>query len=163
MAEARYCSNCRTEIPPREAACPQCGVFSGDVFDGRLPGKPRRGFWTAIFVIIFIATAAVGWLILQRRAEPTAVTEPEPISVVSDRPGGSRRASGATINEAEAIRVLRRHFASKGIAADCLVVSSQGPARSSYRLTAINRCDETRLGQFVVDAKTAAVSAAKGD
>ena len=161
MAETRYCSNCRTEIPSGADTCPQCGVFAGDVFDGQLPRKSRRGLWTAVFVAILVATAAVGWLILQRRAEPAAITEPQPIAVVSDRPGGSRRASDATINEAEAIRVLRRHFLSKGIAADCVVISSQGPAGDVYRLTAINRCDGTRLGRFVVEGKTQGVSAGR--
>jgi len=157
MAEARYCSNCRAEIPAGEAACQQCGVFAGDVFDGRAPGKSRRGFWIAVFVSILLATVAIGWLILQRRAGPAALTEPQPVSVVSDRPGGSRRAPGATINEAEAIRVLRGHLVATGIAPDCVVISSQGPAGGRYRLTAINRCDETRLGRFVVDGKTGAV------
>ena len=155
--ETRYCSNCRAEIPAGEATCPQCGVFAGDMFDGRLPRKSRRGLWISVFLIILLATTGIGWLILHRRAEPTALTEPQPIAVVSDRPGGSRRASGATINEAEAMRVLRRHFVAKGIAAECVVISSQGPSGSAYRLTAIDRCAGTRLGRFSVDGRTLSV------
>ena len=150
----RYCTNCRAEIPGRDEACPACGVFAGEVFDGRLPRRGRRGRWVALFLAIAVAAVAIGWLLLQRRARPSEITEPPPVAVVSDRPGGTRRAPGAVMNEAEAIRILRRHFISSGIANECIVIASQGIEGTDYRLTAINRCDETRLGQWVVDGKT---------
>ena len=153
MAEERYCENCRAEIPPKAKACPACGVFVGDLFDGRiLRRRTGRGKWVVVFVLILAATAAAGWLVLHRRAEPTSLTTPVP--VVSDRPGGTRIAPGASINEAEAIRILRRHLVESGIANDCIAISSQGADGTRYRLTAVNRCAGTRLGRYVVDGNT---------
>ncbi|HUP45763.1 MAG TPA: hypothetical protein VM779_09650 [Thermoanaerobaculia bacterium] len=157
MAEPRYCTNCRAEIPPLEDACPGCGVFAGEVFDGRLPRRPRRWRRVAGFLVIAAAVVVIGWLVVQRRGGPADLTEPPPVAVVSDRPGGSRRAAGAVINEAEAMRVLRRHFIATGIRGDCLVISSQGIDDGNYQLTAINRCEETRLGRWVVEGKSGAV------
>lgn len=150
----RYCSNCRAEIPPREEVCPACGVFAGDMFDGKLPGRPRRFRRVLGFLAVALVTAAAGMLLLQRRAQPTELTTPQPVAVVTDRPGGSRRAAGAVVNEAEAIRLLRRHLVSTGIRNECVAISSQGVRGNEYRLTAVNRCEETRLGRFVVDGRT---------
>jgi hypothetical protein len=152
--EPRFCSNCRAEIPPYDETCPACGVFAGDVFDGKMPGRPRRIRWVFGFLAIAILTTAAGLLLLQRRAQPTVVTAPQPIAVVSDRPGGSKRAAGAVVNEAEAIRLLRRHLVATGLKSECVVISSQGVRENLYRLTAIDRCEETRLGRWVVDGKT---------
>ena len=152
--EPRFCSNCRAEIPPRDETCPACGVFAGDVFDGKMPGRPRRMRWIFVVVAIAILIAAAGMFLLQRRSQPAEVTAPPPVSVVSDRPGGSKRASGAVVNEAEAIRLLRRHLVATGIKNECVVISSQGVRENLYRLTAIDRCEETRLGRWVVDGKT---------
>jgi hypothetical protein len=154
MTDTRFCTNCREEIPPRDETCPACGLFAGDVFDGRMPRSPRRGRWVIGFVLFALVVAGLGWLILERRARPAELTEPAPIRVVSDRPGGTRRAAGAAINEAEAIRILRRHFVSTGIASECIAMSSQGFRQGNYHLTAINRCEETRLGRWTVDGKT---------
>ena len=157
MPDARYCTNCRAELGRGDETCSACGVFAGELFDGRLPRKPRRGRWIIVFLLILTLTVAAGWLILQRRGSPTELTEPQTISVVSDRPGGSRLARGATVNEAEAIRLLRRHLTSRGIANECIAVSSQGPRQGSYDLTAVDSCAGTRLGRFIVDGKTQAV------
>lgn len=157
VTEPRYCTNCRAELGHGVDTCGACGVFAGELFDGKAPRKPRRGRWIIGFLLILVLTVAAGWLILQRRADPTELTAPQPVSVVSDRPGGSRRAAGATINEAEAIRILRRHLVQRGIANECIAISSQGPRQSSYDLTAVDRCAGTRLGRFVVDGKTETV------
>ena len=157
MPEARYCTNCRAEVGAD--TCPQCGVYAGDVFDGRLPRSPRRGRWIVGFLVITAVVVALGRFALQRRASPVEMTEPATVTVVTDRPGGSRRASGAAINEAEAIRILRRHFISTGVAADCVVISSQGARGGDYHLTALNRCEQTRLGRWIVDGKTQEVRA----
>lgn len=113
--------------------------------DRRLPNQPRRrrGRWIVAFLLILALTIAAGWALLQRR-EPTKLTEPAPIAVVSDRPGGSRA-------EAEAIRSLRSHLLSTGIRSECIVISSQGLRNGRYHLTAIDRCAETRLGRYVVE------------
>ena len=61
VSEERYCSNCRAELPKGATSCPACGVFAGDVFDGRFPGKKRS--YSALIVILgvvaLIAAAAL--------------------------------------------------------------------------------------------------------
>ncbi len=99
-------------------------------------------------------------MLLQRRAQPTELTTPRPVAVVTDRPGGSRRAAGAVVNEAEAIRLVRRHLVAKGIRNECIAISSQGVRGKEYRLTAVDSCEQTRLGRFVVDGRTQGVRSA---
>lgn len=124
------------------------------VFDGRLPGRSRRGMWAAVLIAVMLAVAATGWIMLTREPLPA---EPVPLRVVADRPGGARRAPGATINEAEAIRLLRRHLVTTGLAVDCLVIKSEGQQSGTYLLSAFNRCEDTRLGRWSVDGKTGQV------
>ncbi|HEY2324240.1 MAG TPA: zinc ribbon domain-containing protein, partial [Thermoanaerobaculia bacterium] len=56
MSEGRYCSNCRAELPEGAAVCPACGVYAGDVFDGRLPRR-KRSYGT--FIIVPLAIIAI--------------------------------------------------------------------------------------------------------
>lgn len=160
MAE-RFCSNCRAELPEKVDVCPACGVYAGDVFDERsLRPRTRRGYFVALVVVLAAVAAFVLW---PKREEP-APPKPEPqrTRVVNDRPGGARRAAGAKVTEAEAIRLLRSHLAvTTGIANPCLVVMSHGPAQGGYLLTAYNRCDNVRIGKWRVDGKTGEVARAK--
>jgi hypothetical protein len=164
----RYCSNCRAELPPKVDACPACGVFAGDVFDERsLRPRTRWGFLVAFLVIAALGAA---WYFMpnkpdipwQREEAKPARPAPPATRVVKDRPGDERRAAGATVNEAEAIRLLRRHLASTtDIANPCLVVMSQGPRDGDYFFIAYNRCEKTRIGRWRVDGKSSAVTLAK--
>jgi hypothetical protein len=171
MPDERYCSNCRAELTDRADACPECGVYAGDLFDERsLRPRTRRSFVVALLVVVVIAAAVLVWLRMPvRPALPWQQKEPAPIQasptsvrVVHDRPGGARRAVGAEINEAEAMRLLRRHLASmKSIPTACLVVMSHEPRAGDYFFTALNRCDSIRLGRWRVDGKSGAVTLAK--
>ena len=164
----RYCSNCRAELPAKADACPACGVFAGDVFDERsLRPRTRRVF---LLVLIAAVALAAAWSFLPNRPampwqrEPARAAKPAPPAtrVVGDRPGGARSAAGATINEAEAMRLLRSHLASTtGIANACVVVMSHGPGKGEYFFTAYNRCDNVRIGRWRVDGKTGQVALAK--
>ncbi|HVS31532.1 MAG TPA: hypothetical protein VMS98_08750 [Thermoanaerobaculia bacterium] len=154
----RHCTNCRAELPRGADACPQCGVFAGDVFDGRRPKPPRKPI-AALPLILLVLAGAGGWWWYtqhQRRAQIPPMDSGSP-GVVSQRPGGTRRATGAEINEAEAIRILRRSLSGR-VSAECLVVSSQGSEGGDYRLTAFDRCQNTRLGRFTVDGKSGKVT-----
>jgi hypothetical protein len=164
----RYCSNCRAELGPKDDACPACGVFAGDLFDERsLRPRTRRAFLLALIAIVALAAA---WFFIpnrpdipwQRERAKAAKAAPPRTRVVTDRPGGARRAAGATINEAEATRLLRSHLASTtDIANACVVVMSHGPSKGSYFFTAYNRCDNVRIGRWRVDGKSGEVALAK--
>lgn len=92
---------------------------------------------------------------MSTRSDSTTVRPAKPIHVVHDRPGGARSGAGATITEPEAILRLRR---SLGLTPDCIAILSHGFRDGGYDLTAVNRCDGTRLGRWRVDGKSGAVS-----
>ncbi len=168
MAEPRYCSNCRVELPEEATSCPACGVFAGDVFDGKLPRKkPQNLFLLITLLVLAAAGAAASWIYLHRPdivqrydpdPPPPRPTDTAPVRVVQDRPGGARRAAGAKISEPEAIRALRRHLTNaQGIAGQCIAVKSEGYRDGAYVLTAIDSCARTRLGRWRVDGRSGAV------
>jgi hypothetical protein len=164
--EARYCSNCRAELSDDASSCAACGVFAGDVFDGRKPRKPRKpgGFLFGLLVVAILAGAGYWFFVKEDLARAHKDTQsPLPSTrVVKDRPGGSRRATGATISEAEAIRLLRRHLVStRNIRNECLAVLSRGPAAGGYTFSVANHCEGVRLGTWRVDGKTKEVAPAR--
>lgn len=139
----RFCENCRAGLPKNATACPECGVFAGDVFDGRMPKEKKVRDWTWLTVLLVLGLAAAGWYFWQERSKPAPpVLDTAPVRVVRQRPGGR-------VNEAEAIRALRRHLAPR-VKGECLAVTSQGSSGGAYQLTAFNHCDGTRLGRWVV-------------
>lgn len=150
-AEARFCSNCRAELPPKEEACPACGVFAGELYDERMH-RPRTRF--ALFaLLLLIAVAAAGAAIWwkQGRAIPlgkqTVVRPPAP------------RARAPVRNEAEAIRLVRRHLIEVvGIEHRCVVLLGRGLSKGAYTVRAQNHCTDTRLGNWRVDARTGRVT-----
>lgn len=169
MAETRYCSNCRAEVPGRATTCPACDVYAGDVFDGRAPAhvrsKRQRSFFKVIAVIAIVAGAVA--LVLSRpdlvqrftprQLRPAVVeTAAPPVRVVRDRPGGARQGAGAKITEPEAILILRRSLATSAqpIKNECVAITSQGFSEGAWNLTAFNHCGSTRLGRWKVDAKS---------
>ena len=153
MAETRYCENCRAALARGADQCAACGAYAGDVFDGRMPVRRApnsRGAWLTL--LLLIAAAVAVWFYWNRtRSSPSSSSSVTSIDVVRQRPGGTRQAAGAKINEAEAIRSLRAHLSS--IKPECLAISSQGPQGAVYRLTAVDSCNGTRLGRFVVDGR----------
>jgi hypothetical protein len=172
MSETRYCSNCRAELPRDVDSCAECGVYAGDLFDERSKRpRTRRGFWLVLVAVIALTAGMTAWLSTQKALPqmPWQKSEPPPVKntppetrVVGDRPGHTRRAARAQINEAEAIRLVRRHLVTTtNIANPCLVVMSNGPKAGHYFCTAFNRCDSLRMGKFRVDGKTGAVALAK--
>lgn len=113
-----------------------------DIYDDRpLRGpKPPRTWPFVLSVIGLIALGAAAWFFLQPRPAPP----PAPVRVVRGRP----------LTQGEAARILRRHLGPD----ECVVVMGKGSTGSTFLFTAVNRCENTRLGQWKVDAKTQAVS-----
>ncbi len=141
------CTNCDTRIPHGVTSCPNCGVYALDE-PPKPPAPPRRVLWPLIAVIIVVALAAGAFWLMQQRAKPApAKPKPLPVHVVRDRPGGN-------VEEAEAVRSLRRTLAARGIANDCVAIISHGKKGNLYELSAVNSCNHTRLGTWHVDAAT---------
>ena len=156
--DSRYCSNCRAELPANADSCPACGVFTGELYDERMHRpKPRLALFGTLFVIALLAGgAAVWWNARRDLPDRTAVPKEAPRTrVVGDRPGGAKRAAGAVVNQAEAIRLLRRHLVTtRGLKNDCIVALGEGVSGGAYVFKVTDHCSGTRLGKFRVDVKS---------
>ncbi len=159
MDDERYCRNCRTLIPRGANTCPACGVYAGDVFNGKISKQRRKssGAWIVLLVLI-AAGAAAYWYRTQRPKIPRADTGP--VRVVGDRPGGALRAPGAAINEPEAMMTLRHYFAKQEspVKSECIAVMSKGYRGDQYLFEVVNSCKHARMGRWKVNGKTKAVS-----
>jgi hypothetical protein len=144
------CTNCDAEIPRGATSCPSCGVYAFDEPPAP-PAPPRRVWWPLVLVAGIVLAGAGGWwwwsTTTAESRRPKAVAKPEPVHVVRDRPGGN-------VQEAEAIRALRRHLTIRGIPSECVVVMSNGLHAGAYQLTAYDHCKKINLGPWSVDAKT---------
>lgn len=106
-------------------------------------------FAVLLLLAIGAAGAAIWWkegrAIPGRRAEVLRPTQP--------------RAPGPVKNEAEAIRLVRRHLVeTNGLENRCVVLLGRGLAKGGYIVRAQNHCTDTRLGEWRVDAKTGRVT-----
>ena len=161
MSSERYCSNCRAALPDDVESCPACGVFAGDLYDERVH-RPKTRFapFLLLFLIALGAAGAAYWW--NTRGAPPAPWKKEapPVEapstrVVRDRPGGN-------VNEVEAIRIVRRHLVSTtGTKTDCIAILGHGMQKGGYVVTAVNRCENIRLGKWRVDQKSGEVTRAR--
>ena len=147
------CENCGASVPRDLGACPECGVFARVT----APEKKKRSNTRRLVLALLLVAAAIGAVTYWFTKPPVVTNKPLPVRVVHDRPGGARKGGGATINEPEAILRLQRSFALKP---DCVAIMSKGFHDGAYELVAVNRCDGTRLGKWLVDGKTGDVRAA---
>jgi hypothetical protein len=148
------CTNCGSKLLRGATSCPDCGVFAGEEVDGRpVPKRSHKPFWITIAFLAALAAAYAVWRFVPPQ-KPQTVRE-TPVRVVKDRPGVTRRASGAAVNEAEATRLLRRHLIERQqMKNECIAILSRGSRGGHYVFTAVDSCTRTRLGQWRVDAKT---------
>lgn len=157
----RYCTNCRALIPQRADRCENCGEIAGDLWDGKIrkPDRKRGSGFFLTLIALLAATAAYWWWQRQDRIVGGATAPALPSTrVVADRPGGSRRGEGASISEAQAIRLLQRQLVGEGRKRDCLMVSSQGYRDGAYRLTARDHCQQALLGRWKVDGLSGVIA-----
>ncbi|HEX7190301.1 MAG TPA: hypothetical protein VF381_01910 [Thermoanaerobaculia bacterium] len=149
MSEDRYCANCRGEIPKGAVVCPVCGVYAGDVFDGKKP-RQKRSYGTFIIVILgVIAIFAVASLFV--RWPSRTGSRPLPAHKIAPR-------AKSLPGEAGAMLVIRQHLVSDTIPNDCLVLMSRGLHDGAYVVRALDRCRHRQLGDWNVDAKTHEIS-----
>ena len=156
MSDERYCSNCRAELPKGAIVCPVCGVYAGDVFDGRLPRKKRSMRWIPILFgvigIVAVAAIVVQWPNVTKSRPvrmffPVRARAPVHAPFAKNLPG-----------EAGAMLALRQQLVSDQIPNECLALMSKGLHDGAYAVRAVDRCKHRQLGDWKVDAKTHAVS-----
>jgi hypothetical protein len=141
------CDNCGASVPRGHGACPECGVFVRVI----APQKKRGRTMTWILTLLLLAAGVAGatyFLTRPAGSQPSLL----PIHVVHDRPGGARKGSGATLSEPEAILKLQRSF--PGVKPECVATMSMGYRDGAYDITAVDRCNGTRLGRWRIDGKS---------
>ncbi|HEV8435475.1 MAG TPA: hypothetical protein VGR95_18850 [Thermoanaerobaculia bacterium] len=149
MSDERYCSNCREELPKGAVVCATCGVYAGDVFDGRHP-RAKRSYGTfiiatlGVIAIFALASLFVHW--------PSYVASKPPRShTIAPR---AKRLPG----EAGAMLAMRQRLVSEQIPNECLALMSKGVHEGVYVIRAVDRCRHQQLGDWKVDAKTNKIS-----
>jgi len=146
MDEERYCTECRALIPERESVCPACGVFAGDVFDGKLPKKRRSWTWLWLTVVL-VAACVAGWIYLTRPENRVEDRRP--------RLSGQARRLPSTGNP---LTILRRFLTTPDRDETCVALIAKGTDGGKTIITAFDRCKHVKLGDFAVDPKTAKVT-----
>ena len=142
--EPRYCTECRAEIPEGEGVCPSCGVYAGDVFDGKLPRKKRSGAWLWVLAVIVIAATAV------------FVLEPWKEHVVPR--SRTHLLKRIPANERGAMQVLREFLTTSERREECVALISKGTSSTAWKIYAVDRCKHQPIGEFNVDRKTGKVT-----
>jgi hypothetical protein len=138
-------------------------VYAGDLFDGKVK-RERKPISAALLALLLLAIAGAAYAVWMNRfrREPEIVRPPvPPTRVVSDRPGAARKARNASVTEAEAIRILVAHLVeTRRVKRECVVIMSNGYRDGTYRLTAFNHCEQTKMGKWQVGARTGDVKSA---
>jgi len=132
--EERYCTECRAAIPKGESVCPACGVYAGDVFDGKLPKQRRRWPWAVAIVAAIIALA---WFIPVEDRRPR-------LSIVPKK---------SVTSEHDAMIALRQFLTTSERPSQCVALIAKAHSGNAYVISAVDRCKHTQLGQFAVDSK----------
>jgi hypothetical protein len=113
--------------------------------------RDRSRYWVLGLLLLAVAVGAATYF-ATRGTKPPVVNS---IRVVGDRPGGARVGGGAKVTEPEAMRRLQRHL---NLKPDCAALMSHGYRDGAYDLSAVNRCEGTKLGRWRVDGKSGSVS-----
>lgn len=151
MSEERFCSNCRAELPKGASVCPACGVFAGEVFDGRLP-REKRPYGTYLIVILgVIAIFAVATLFVRWPGVPIFHSIHPRVHKTAPR---AKKLPG----EAGAMLAIRQRLVSDQVPNECLVLMSKGLHDGVYVIRAVDGCRHQQLGDWKVDAKTHEIS-----
>jgi hypothetical protein len=158
VSEERYCANCREPLARGATWCEACGTDAGEVFDGRVKQKRERSSSWITIVVLLALLAAAAWLTQpywRRYVGDHGIVSTSAPKVVKQRPGGARRAAGASLSEPEAMMALRKSLQMKD---QCLAVISRGDHAGSYSFDAVDRCGNRKLGSFRVDGNSGAVT-----
>ena len=136
--EERYCTECRAAIPKGESVCPACGVYAGDVFDGKMPRK-RRSRWLWLIAVMVALVGAI-WLFAPDSRQPLHTHLVHRISLHPR-------------TQSEAMQTLRRFLTTSERGEHCVALIAKRHEDDAYIISAVDACKHIRLGDFAVDAK----------
>ena len=143
MSEERYCSNCRAEIPKGAVVCPVCGVYAGDVFDGKKPKSPRSyATWIAIPVVLVLIALVWAWPRPNRKTESKQRMQ----ALVKD-----------LHHQMDVTQAIRKRLVADGLPESCLALVGKGN-RDARRYLAIDICHDRPMGEWTADPNTGHVT-----
>jgi predicted nucleic acid-binding Zn ribbon protein len=142
--DERYCTECRAAIPKGESVCPACGVYAGDVFDGKLPKKRRSRAWLWLALIVVAVAAAWMFAPWQRETKTRRKLPVVRTHVIKD--------------QRDAMTTLRRFLTTSERDERCVALIAKEHDGDKYLIAAVDSCKHVRLGNFAVDAKTSKVT-----
>lgn len=140
--DERYCTECRALIPEKESVCPACGVFAGDIFDGKLPHKKRSHAWWIIPLLL------LGGVIAFVVMKETDVITPRRTHLIE-------RKLHFPLSQADAMTALRRFLTTSERSERCVALIAKPSEATTYIITAVDSCKHVKLGEFAVDKRTA--------
>jgi hypothetical protein len=144
--EERYCTNCRAVLAPRSNVCEACGVFAGDVFDGRMPKKKRSYSWILTLIVLALAGYAFWWAVKTTSGPPASPAKR--VAFVAKAPR----------NERDGINAVRRYLLSTGARNECIALIGKGTRDGSYVIDAVDHCAHKSIGHFLVAEKSGKVT-----
>ena len=150
MSDERYCSNCRGEIPKGAVVCPVCGVYAGDVFDGKKP-KPARTHATWIAIPIVLALVLGVWMMPKWWLRPSERPERNAIF---------RKLRTQVRNQIDVEILIRRRLVADGLPDSCLALVGKGP-HDAHKYLAIDICHDRPMGEWTADRDTGVVTRLK--
>ena len=136
--------------------CEACGA---DASVAKTPRASRPSRWP--WILVAVSLAAAGAWIYAPRPSRLPRTDTGPIRVVTQRPGGAAKGSGATLSQPEATIALRRYFTTRPenpLKVECVAMTSRGFSSGSYAFDVFDRCANERLGRWTVDGKSGGVT-----
>jgi hypothetical protein len=158
VTDERYCTNCREPLARNARWCEACGTDVGEVFDGRVKKKRERSSSWIPLVVLAVLLAIAAWFTQpywRHYVGDRGIVSTSAPKVVKQRPGGARRAAGATLSQPEAMMALRKSLQMKD---ECVAVMSRVDEGHAYAFDVVDRCANRKLGRFLVDAKSGAVT-----
>jgi hypothetical protein len=146
--EERYCTNCRAVLPAKADVCPACGVFAGDIFDGKMP-KPKRSWESLITLLLVILIGAGAWWLFSTTNRKAAAPVRHKVVAFVPHPPKSER---------DAMVAVRGYLTSAGNPTECYALLGKGIRDGAYIIAAVNRCERKAVWQFAVSMKSGAVT-----
>lgn len=141
--EERYCTECRALIPEKETVCPACGVFAGDIFDGKLPRKKRSHAWWIIPLLLL--GGVIAFLVMK---ESDVIAPKRATST-------QQRKLRFPLSQTDAMTALRRFLTTPERSERCVALIAKHSEATTYIITAVDSCKHVKLGDFAVDKATA--------